>query len=221
MLSSVVAVITVPAPRTLASWIPVKPVATWPAVTTTVGFEVLEHPPPADTAAGLFVGNQANLSNDNEKGLSVIRLQVAKGYWRTHPARASHFRTVHQVANFAHRDDTSGIFVPMVPTEHPKPNTSTRAWSMDGRASPAVALSTRFFRKACTAQDLESDIRAPVARETDGYVEVGKTEEGLGMSFAIEGTDSSPIRKHDPSEAVRHTFLSIVWQAGTRPEAKK
>ena len=46
-----------------------------------------------------------------------------------------------------------------------------------------------------------------------------KSEEGLGMSFAIEGTDSSPIRKHHPSEAVRHILLSIVWQAGVRPEA--
>ena len=55
--------------------------------------------------------------------------------------------------------------------------------------------------------NLESDIRAPVAQETDGYVEMGKYEEGLGVSFAIEGTDLSPIRKHDLSEAVRHTHF--------------
>ena len=45
------AIITVPAPRTLASWIPIKPVPTWLAVTTTVGFEVQERPFPADTAS--------------------------------------------------------------------------------------------------------------------------------------------------------------------------
>ena len=27
---------------------------------------------------------------------------------------------MHQVANFGHRDDTPGILVPMVPTEHPE-----------------------------------------------------------------------------------------------------
>ena len=45
------AAITVPAPRALANWIPMKPVPTWPAVTTTVGFEVQERPLPADTAS--------------------------------------------------------------------------------------------------------------------------------------------------------------------------
>ena len=45
-----VAVITSPfEPRTLASWMPMKPVPTWPAVTTTGGFEVQERPFSADT----------------------------------------------------------------------------------------------------------------------------------------------------------------------------
>ena len=51
---SVITEIAVPAPRTLASWIPMKPVATWPAVKTTVGFEVKERPLLADTASWSF-----------------------------------------------------------------------------------------------------------------------------------------------------------------------
>ena len=69
----------VPAPRTLANWIPMKPVPTWPAVTTTVGFEVQERPLPADLHAGPSNDrDRANLSHDNEKGLNVVKLQVAK-----------------------------------------------------------------------------------------------------------------------------------------------
>ena len=44
------AVVTVPAPRALASWTPMKPVPPWPAVTTTVDFEVQGVPASADTA---------------------------------------------------------------------------------------------------------------------------------------------------------------------------
>ena len=78
--------------------------------------------------------------NDNEKGLSVVRLQVAKAYWGVRTLHdAPHIRTVHQVAVFAHRDDTPGIFVPMVPTEHPKPNTSTRACC-------SLALALKHFK---------------------------------------------------------------------------
>ena len=73
----VAAVNTVPAPRTLANWIPMKTVPTWPAVTTTVGFEVWERPLPADLQAGPSNdGDRANLSHDNEKGFNVVKLQV-------------------------------------------------------------------------------------------------------------------------------------------------
>ena len=55
-------VITVLAPRTLANWIPMKPVPTWPAFTTTVGFEVQECPPLQTLQAGPSSdGDRANL----------------------------------------------------------------------------------------------------------------------------------------------------------------
>ena len=52
-----------------------KPVPPWPAVTTTTGFEVQERSLP----------DHANLFHDNEKGLNVVKLQVAKAYWAYAP----------------------------------------------------------------------------------------------------------------------------------------
>ena len=92
MPSPVDAVITVPAPRALASWTPMKPVPPWPAITTTVGFEVQGAPascrhcklvPPT-------MGIVPASPNDSEKGLSVVRLQVVKAYWAYPPCTMPH-----------------------------------------------------------------------------------------------------------------------------------
>ena len=58
-----------------------RPVPTWPAFTTTVGFDVQERPPLQTLQAGLSSdGDRANFPNDKEKGLSVVRLQSVKAY---------------------------------------------------------------------------------------------------------------------------------------------
>ena len=80
------AVITVPAPRALASWTSMKLVPPWLAVTTTVGLEVQGAPASCRHCTwSSNDGNRASLPNDNEKGLSDCRSPRHTG--RAHPAR--------------------------------------------------------------------------------------------------------------------------------------
>ena len=66
--------------------------------------------------------------NDNEKDLSVVRLQVAKAYWAYTPCTMPHTSEAYIKSQFSPTATTTpAMSVPMVPTEHPKPNTLTRA----------------------------------------------------------------------------------------------
>ena len=63
--------------------------------------------------------NVPTFPNDNEKGLSVVTLQVTEAYWAYTICTNPHFRLTSS-RSFAYRDDTPDRFVPMVVTEHPK-----------------------------------------------------------------------------------------------------
>ena len=79
---------------------------TWPAVTTTEGSEVQEHLfSAALQSSPSNDGDRANLSDENEKSVSVVRLQVAKAYWAYALCMMPRTSDRTSVAVFAHRSD--------------------------------------------------------------------------------------------------------------------
>ena len=109
---------SVPAPVTLAIWIPMKTVPTWPAVTTIVGFEVQEHPLPADTTAG--PSGDGHRSQRQRERSERFRLQGVKAYWAYAVCTMPHTSEPYIKSQLSPTaTTTSAMSVLMVLTDHP------------------------------------------------------------------------------------------------------
>ena len=121
---SVAAVITVPAPRALASRTP-ETRATLASRHDDRGFrspmsarflQTLQLVPPT-------MGIVPASSKDNEKGLSVVILQVAKEYWAYAPCTMPHAsEPCIKSQSSPTATTTPAVSVPKVPAKHPKPS---------------------------------------------------------------------------------------------------
>ena len=92
------------------------------SVTTTVGFEVQEHPLVQNCK--LITPAMGNISHDNEKGFErrqTTRLRSIRGIRTLHDA--PHLKTTHRLQFSPSTTTTSAMSVPMVTAEHLKPNT--------------------------------------------------------------------------------------------------
>ena len=107
------AVIKVLVPRTSTNWIRRRPVPTCLVYTTIVGFEVQEH-----RFLEMLQTGSSKLSNDNEKDLSVVRLQVAKACWAYTPCTIFTLQNRTSGRSLRPPRHNITISVPMVTSEH-------------------------------------------------------------------------------------------------------